>query len=156
VTPNQYRDRQGAVLAAQDDPESGKDHRVAGTSPHHHIATSPHQSAIDNRQSHIDNPIVIATRRLDNGPPDVVEIVLDTPIPYNATTRFTFNDGTLSQSLEFTYSPGDIDGDGQATLSDLAAFQNCFGSNPLIGVCPVLDFDQDGAIDLSDLALFAE
>ena len=98
--------------------------------------------------------MVVATRRLDNGPSDVVEIVLDRPIPYNTTTRFTFNDGTLSQSLEFSYAPGDTDGDGDADLADLAAFQNCFSRQPLNGVCPVLDFNQDDEIDLSDLASF--
>ncbi len=127
VPTNQYRDHEGAVLKS--------DQRQYRNTP-------------------IDNPVVVATRRLDNGPPDVVEIVLDRPIPYNAATRFTFDDGTLSQSLEFTYAPGDTDGDGQASLSDLAAFQNCFGSAPLTGLCPVLDSDNDSEIDLSDFASF--
>ncbi|MEK7710336.1 MAG: dockerin type I repeat-containing protein, partial [Planctomycetota bacterium] len=102
-------------------------------------------------------PVVIATRRLDNGPTDVVEIVLDRPIPYGATTRFTFNDGALAQSLQYTFAPGDTNGDGRADLADFAYFQNCFGlgtvlSNP--APCAALDFNADSDIDLSDFAAF--
>jgi len=99
-------------------------------------------------------PFIVATRRLDNGPPDVVEIVLDQPIPYNATTRFTIDDGTVVQTVELTYAPGDTDGDGDADLHDFAAFQNCFGSSPVAGVCLPLDFNADSAIDLLDFAAF--
>ena len=80
----------------------------------------------------------------------MVEIVLDRSIPYSATTRFTFNDGVLEQSIEFTYAPGDTDGDGDADLADFAAFQNCFGNSPVAGVCLPLDFNADSAIDLVD------
>lgn len=99
-------------------------------------------------------PFPTQTRRLDNGPTDVVEIVLDRPVPYSATTRLTFDDGALSQSLEFTYAPGDTDGDGRPTLSDFSALQNCFGPGPLTSVCPILDFDSDSDVDLLDLAEF--
>ncbi len=99
-------------------------------------------------------PIPIATRRLDNGPPDVVEILLDRPIPYHATTRFTFNDGTLSQSVEFTYAPGDANGDGRADLSDFFYFQTCFGVPSPSGPCLALDADANGAIELTDFAEF--
>ncbi len=101
-------------------------------------------------------PAVIATRRLDNGPPETVEILLDRPIPYNATTRFTFNDGVAVNVVEFTYAPGDTDGDGDADLADFAAFQNCLGNSPLAGVCLSLDFNADSAIDLLDFAAFQE
>jgi len=100
-------------------------------------------------------PAVVATRRLDNGPPETVEIVLDRPIPYNAATRFTFNDGVPAQTIEFTYAPGDTDGDGDADLHDFAAFQNCFGNSPVAGVCLPLDFNADSAIDLLDFGAFA-
>ena len=98
---------------------------------------------------------MVATRRLDNGPPETVEIVLDRPIPYNAATRFTFNDGVPAQTIEFTYAPGDTDGDGDADLHDFAAFQNCFGNSPVAGVCLPLDFNADSAIDLLDFGAFA-
>lgn len=105
-------------------------------------------------------PEVVATRRLDNGPPETVEIVLDRPIPYNATTSFTIDDGTVVQTVEFTYAPGDTDGDGDADLADFAAFQNCFGASPVTGRCLPLDFNTDSAIDLLDFAewqqVFAE
>lgn len=99
-------------------------------------------------------PTVIATRRLDNGEPDTVEVVLDEPIPYNATTRFTFNDGVATSIVEFTYAPGDTNGDGQATLADFAAFQNCFGTSSAQGVCLVLDSNTDDHITASDFTAF--
>ena len=99
-------------------------------------------------------PAVIATRRLDNGPADVVEIVLDRPIPYNAVTRFTFNDSVAVNVVEFTVAPGDTDGDGDSDLFDFAVFQSCFGQSPLSPVCHSLDHEPDGDIDLSDFAGF--
>jgi hypothetical protein len=100
-------------------------------------------------------PAVIGTRRLDNGSPDVVEIVLDRPIPYNATTRFTFEDGTAANVVEYTFAPGDTNGDGDADLHDFAAFQNCFEVSPISGACLVFDFNADHSIDLLDFAGFA-
>lgn len=103
-------------------------------------------------------PSVTATRRRDNGPPETVEIVLSHPIPYNATTHFTFNDGKIEQTVELTYAPGDTDGDGDADLADLAAFQNCFGESTagtaLTHVCPVFDFNTNDRIEDSDFAAF--
>jgi len=99
-------------------------------------------------------PWVTATRRQDNGPPETVEIVLDRPIPYNATTRFTFDDGTIEQTVELTYAPGDTDGDSDADLSDFAAFQNCFGADATDAPCPVLDFNTDDSITRADFAAF--
>ncbi len=101
-------------------------------------------------------PVVVATRRLDNAPPETVEIVLDRPIPYNATTRFTFNDGVIQQSVEFTYAPGDTDGDGDADLADFSWFQNCFGAllTEQCHTCWVLDVDGDSVIDLADYLAF--
>ncbi len=88
----------------------------------------------------------------DNGPPDVVEIVLDRPIPYNATTRFTFNDGVAVNAVEYTFAPGDTDGDGAADLFDFAALQNCFEVSPVSGACLVFDLNADHSIDLRDFA----
>jgi len=99
-------------------------------------------------------PVVTATRRQDNGRPETVEIVLDRPIPYNATTRFIFNDGTIEQSVELTYAPGDTDGDGDADLADFAALQNCFGEPTALGVCASLDRDGDAEITDTDFAAF--
>ncbi len=47
-----------------------------------------------------DTPVVIQTRRLENGDPETVEIVLDRPLTTDQTTTFTLNDaaGTLSDS----------------------------------------------------------
>jgi hypothetical protein len=99
-------------------------------------------------------PSVIATRRQDNGPPETVEIVLDRPIPYNATTRFTFNDGTLEQSVDFTYAPGDTDGDGDADLADFSYFARCFESTQVAGLCLLFDADGNSVIDLADYIAF--
>jgi len=102
-------------------------------------------------------PIPLQTRRLDNGPADVVEIVLDRPIPYNATTRFTFFDGVAENIIEYTFAPGDSNGDGQADLADFAFFQNCFGLGTVLSnlaPCAALDFDGDGDTDLLDFAEF--
>ncbi len=47
-----------------------------------------------------DTPVVIQTRRLDNGDSNTVQIVLDRPLTIDETTTFTFNDaaGTVSDS----------------------------------------------------------
>jgi len=50
--------------------------------------------------------------------------------------------------------PGDADGDNDLDLLDLADFQRCFnGSDPAVGEgCEYLDFDDNGAVSLEDLA----
>ncbi len=86
-----------------------------------------------------------------------MEIVLDRAIAYNATTRFTFNDGVIEQSVEFTYAPGDTDGDGNADLADFAWFQSCFGAALLAEqwhTCLVLDVDGSSMIDFVDYVAF--
>ena len=99
-------------------------------------------------------PVVIQTRRLDNGDPETVEIVLDRPIPFDASTKFLFNDGATINRVIFTFAPGDTDGDGDADLRDFAAFQICFGLEPLTGACLALDSIADDSIDLADYAGF--
>ncbi|MCH7596956.1 MAG: hypothetical protein IID35_10395, partial [Planctomycetes bacterium] len=95
-------------------------------------------------------PAVLKTRRLNNGEPDTVEIVLDRPIPFDATTSFTFDDGTAVNSVTFVYAPGDTNGSGTADLADFAAFQNCFGVEELLGACLPLDADSDQQLSLDD------
>ena len=46
---------------------------------------------LGSQQTAAGSPVIIATRRQDNGPPETVEIVLDRPLPVGTTTRFTFN-----------------------------------------------------------------
>ncbi len=53
-------------------------------------------------------PVVIKTRRLDNGEPDTVEIVLDRPMPIGKTTTFTFNDGTTENVVVYTLRSGPV------------------------------------------------
>jgi hypothetical protein len=111
-----------------------------------------------------DLPHVTATRRRDNGPPHEVEIVLDKPIPFNATTRLILNDGVAVNVVEFTFAPGDTDGDGDADLADFSYLANCFGPTspcPLLGKegarcgpCLVLDMNSSGEVDAADYAVF--
>ena len=53
-------------------------------------------------------PNVVATRRLDNGAPETVEIVLDRELPRGATTTFTFTDASGAQTIEYTRLAPDI------------------------------------------------
>jgi len=46
-------------------------------------------------------PTVTATRRLDNGAPEVLEVVLHGPLPPGETTTFTFDTGTGPQSVSY-------------------------------------------------------
>jgi hypothetical protein len=62
-------------------------------------------------------PRVVATRRQHNGPPEVVEIVLDRPLPLG-TTRFLINDGVIVNEVVYTVVSSDADGDGRPDLCD--------------------------------------
>ncbi len=97
-------------------------------------------------------PIVTQTRRLEDGSPNTVEIVLDRPVPMRETTTFTFNDGEAINVIKYTFVPGDTNGDGLVNLADIAAFQRCFGLTDLAGACLALDLVPDDAITLEDLA----
>jgi len=101
-------------------------------------------------------PVITHTRRLEDGAPETVEIVLDRPIPFGATTRFQFDDGTVANTVEYTFAPGDTDGDGDADLRDAAQFQCCFGQAAPTGVCAALDTNSDGVIDLNDYAAWLD
>ena len=95
-------------------------------------------------------PQVLQTRRLDNGDPETVEIVLDRPLPRGQTTTFTFLDGSVGDPVAHTFAPGDTDGD--ADLHDFAAFQTCFAAVNPTGPCWPLDFNEDDVVDLPDFA----
>ncbi len=97
-----------------------------------------------------DIPNIIQTHRLDNGDPEVLEIVLDKPIPLNQATRFIFNDGETTNIVSYSYILGDSDADGKHTLRDFAAFQNCFKQSSKSNNCSAFDFDVNDLIDLSD------
>jgi hypothetical protein len=99
-----------------------------------------------------DAPQVVATRRRENDEPDTVEIVLDRAIPMPGTTTFTFNDGTIANTVEYTFAPGDTNGDGVVDLHEVAAMQTCFGRPPTDGACTALDLVPSNFIDQSDVA----
>ncbi|MGB2985637.1 MAG: hypothetical protein WBE26_07110, partial [Phycisphaerae bacterium] len=99
-------------------------------------------------------PVVTQTRRRENDGPETVEIVLDRPIPMGETTTFTFNDGVAVNVVEYTFAPGDTNGNGLVDLFDVATFQNCFAQTPLTGACHAVDLVADETLDLADYAEF--
>jgi len=50
-------------------------------------------------------PNVVATRRLDNGPSETLEVFIDTNLPLGETTSFTFDTGTGPQTVAYTRIP---------------------------------------------------
>jgi len=84
------------------------------------------------------------------GAPDAVEIVPDHPIPVGEATIFISHDGVAVNVIDYTFAPGDANGNGLVELDDIAEFQRCFGKSPLTGVCLALDLIRDGTIDLDD------
>jgi len=51
-------------------------------------------------------PVVLQTRRLDNGEPETMQIVLDRPLTIGETTTFTFDTGGTPSVVEYTYFQG--------------------------------------------------
>ncbi len=55
-----------------------------------------------------DVPVVTQTWRRDGDGPETLEIVLDRPMTIAQTTKFTFNDGTAVNVVEFTLRSGPV------------------------------------------------
>lgn len=105
---------------------------------------SPNYAYIDDIAVEItdgDTPVVIATKRLDNSPPNVLQVVLDRPLPPGERTTFTFNDGIAANVVSYTFQLGDINADGRCNLADFAAMQNCFYQLTHTTICAAFDFD---------------
>ncbi len=102
-----------------------------------------------------ETPIVLATRRLANGEPDTVEIVLDRPLSPGEHTRFIFDDGTIQNIIDYSYIPGDADGNGAVDLLESASFQNCFGRSASTDNCLAFDQNDDGFIGNDDVPPFS-
>ncbi len=97
----------------------------------------------------MDVPQVLWVRRPDHSEPDTVEVVLDRPLPLNATTTFTFDDGVAESVVEYTYlslgaccsSQGACTDTDEEDCADLggafAPGQDCEG-----------DLDEDGVDEL--------
>ncbi len=97
-------------------------------------------------------PVVIKTRRLDNGPADVVEIVLDRPIPFGETTTFTFDDGTATSILSYNYiSSGACCFDDGACIDDTDCISQGGSFVPDVSCEPsrACCFDDGVCLDLS-------
>lgn len=47
-------------------------------------------------------PTIAATRRVDNGPPNVLEVFINGPLPPGQTTTFSFDTGTGPQQISYT------------------------------------------------------
>lgn len=103
-----------------------------------------------------ETPHVIATRRLQNGAPETVEIVLDRPLSPGEHTRFLFDDGTIENIVDYSFIPGDADGNGLVDLLESACFQNCFGRPASTGQCLAFDQNKDGVIDGGDVPSFSK
>jgi hypothetical protein len=99
-------------------------------------------------------PIVLQARRLDNGPADTVEIVLDHPLPLGEHTRFVLDDGVVQNVINYSYFLGDIDGSGRLTLVDTAGLFACFGQEASGVPCVAFDFDGNGLVELADVNRF--
>jgi hypothetical protein len=96
------------------DVEGNQATRQQGNGPHpdplprgEGVAGGPHPDPLPRGEGDVatmsTTPVVIATRRRDNGPPETVEIVLDRPLPVGVTVRFTFNTGAATaQTVEYT------------------------------------------------------
>jgi hypothetical protein len=85
--------------------EGSKATRQRGNKGNVETSKSPNVQidSFDLQHSTFDIPVVVATRRQDNGPPETVEIVLDRPLALGVTTRFTFNTGAAEpQVVEYT------------------------------------------------------
>lgn len=107
-------------------------------------------------------PQVIATKRLDNGPPDVLEIVFDRPLPPAERTTFTFTDVDPSDpehptvsTVAYTFQRGDVNADGQWNLLDFASLQNCYFTLATSNACAAFDYDTSIFVDATDYAPFA-
>jgi hypothetical protein len=106
-------------------------------------------------------PVVIATKRLDNGPPEVLEIVLDRSLPPDARTVFTFHEDNpapdaidVINTVSYTFQHGDINADGRWNFRDFASLQPCFGATPLAPTCHAFDYDASEAVNAADVATF--
>ncbi len=118
---------------------------------------SPNYAHIDDITVEVsggETPAVIATKRLDNGPSDVLQIILDRPLPAAERTTFTFNDGVGTNVVSYTFQLGDINADGRWNLADFAALQNCFFQLTHTTSCSAFDFDLNLIVDLSDYPAF--
>ncbi len=119
---------------------------------------SPNYAYIDDITIEVsggDAPQVVATKRLDNGPSDVLQIVLNRPLPANERTTFTFNDGEVINIVSYTFQLGDINADGRWNLFDFAALQNCFFQLTHTTNCAAFDFDTNLIIDPADYYQFS-
>jgi hypothetical protein len=150
----------GEQIVAHDPPERVLDAREHAELDRFTVTfDSPNYVYIDEIMVYVTGgvpPEVIQTRRRENDEPDTVEIVLDGPLPMGETTYFVFDDGVGANVVAYTFAPGDTDGDGLATLADVAALQNCFGQTDLTGVCRAVDLIEDDIIDLSDFAALTD
>ena len=109
-----------------------------------------------------ESPVILMTRRRENDEPDTVEIVLDRPIAFGETTRFTMTDAGPPpidgvNTIEYHFATGDFDNSGSVALTDHAQLANCLKGptrQSISRACTAFDFTADKAIDLWDFAFF--
>ncbi len=103
-----------------------------------------------------ETPIVVQTRRLEDGAPETVEIVLDRPLPPGEHTRFILDDGVIQNVIDYSYILGDADGSGALDLADAAGLLNCFAQDASAPPCAAFDMDASGFVDAPDVGPFAD
>ncbi len=156
----------GEVVIATDPPSGFVDSELYPTLDRFAVTfESPNYVYIDEITIEVSGgslPEVIRTWRRENDEPDTFEIVLDQPIPPGEHTRFLFlardENGDLTDVVanvvNYSYIPGDADGNGRINLADVAEFQRCFGETDVTGRCAAFDFNDDNTVDLTDYPEF--
>jgi hypothetical protein len=114
--------------------------------------------AIAGGSAPLSPPSVIAVRRRDDDPLETMELVLDGPLPLDATTTFIIDDGSGAPENVISYSlrVGDANGDGMIDAIDLPDVLTCLqGPDWPVGPdCRFADYDDDDCVTLADFAEF--
>lgn len=106
-------------------------------------------------------PNVVKVWRTGEAEPETVEIVLDGPMPDDALTTFTWDDGVVTNQIAYSRIRGDHNADGLVDLMDFPDFAVCevvhgveTSGEPLPPICRAFDFDGDDRVTFADFAAF--
>lgn len=106
-------------------------------------------------------PEVVKVWRTGAAEPETVEIVLDGPLPDDALTTFTWDDGVVTNQIAYSRIRGDHNADGAVDVLDFPDFAVCevvhgveTSGEPLPPICRAFDFDGDERVTFADFAAF--
>lgn len=106
-------------------------------------------------------PEVVKVWRTGEANPETVEIVLDGPLPDDALTTFTWDDGVVTNQITYSRIRGDHNADGFVDVLDFPDFAVCeaihgveTSGGSLPSVCRAFDFDGDERVTFADFASF--